>query len=149
MTRSLVWLSFICLTCLGFFGTDWEGRALARWQAQNIPWPPLPIYHSQPGPFLAQIDLKGVSVDRGVVKNSVQQWSGPQLSAFSICFQPATKPVDWDLALKALKSTSEELRAQGAAVVVVEATRICASSPHPSMAGKPYVEIKGVIRTTD
>jgi hypothetical protein len=87
--------------------------------------------------------------DVGVAVNAIRSWSGPKLSAFSLCFQPAAEPVNWTLTLAALTKVSDELQKRGAAVVVIEAVRLCPSPATPSMRGRPHVEIRGVIRSFD
>lgn len=87
--------------------------------------------------------------DVGVADNAIRSWSGPKLSAFYLCFQPAPKSVNWTLAFAALRNVSDELKARGAAVVVIEAERLCASPAKPFMRGRPHVEIRGVIRSFD
>lgn len=116
---------------------------------RKAPPPPAPNYDPVPGPFLAVVDEQGALEDVGVVTNALGQWAGPRLAAFSLCFQPAAKPTNWTIALNALDNVSRELKTQGAAVVVVHAPLLCATSPATSVAGKPHVEILGVLRGRD
>lgn len=48
--------------------------------------------------------------------------------------------------MNALDHAARALDARGAAIVVIEPGRVCATPPNASMAGKPHVEIKGVLR---
>lgn len=122
---------------------------MAWQQAYEVPPPPPTTNESQPGPFLANVDEQGRPEDRGVMTNALQQWGGPKEAAFSICFRPNTAPVDWKLVFQALTSVSQELEAQGASVVVIEARRICTTPRDGSAREKPRVEISGVIRSVD
>jgi hypothetical protein len=111
--------------------------------------PPPSIHDPVSGPFLAVVDEQGALVDADVITNAIQSWAGARLAAFSLCFQPAAKPINWKVALHALDYVSHELKTRGAEVVVVHAARVCATPPAMSIAGKPHVEILGVIRGRD
>lgn len=105
-----------------------------------------PINDPIPGPFLAAVNELGELKDVGVVDNAIRSWSGPKSSAFYLCFQSDSKPINWTAVLNALDSASRELRSRGAAVVVIDAKRVCSTSEAPPIAGSPYVVIKGVLR---
>lgn len=149
MARSRLHLVFIATACLSLWSTALEARPTASQGRQAAPSPPEPIDDPVPGPFLVIVDGQGALEDVGVVANAIRSWGGPKLSAFFLCFQPASKPINWTAALDALNNASRELQARGAAVVVIDAMRVCVSPPTPSMAGKSHVEIKGVIRSRD
>ena len=149
MARFRIQRTLVVATCFAGLWNGVEGRALAWRQTHEVPPPPPPTYHPTPGPFLAYVDEQGVPEDRGVITNALQQWGGPKLAAFSICFRPNTAPVDWKLSLQALTSVSQELKAQGASVVVIEARRVCTAPLAGPVAGKPRIEISGVIRSVD
>jgi hypothetical protein len=115
----------------------------------EAPAPPPSNYDPVPGPFLAVVDEQGALEDAGVITNAIHSWAGARLAAFSLCFQPAAKPINWKVALNALDNVSHELKNRGAEVVVTHAARVCAKPPSLSAASKPHVEILGVIRGQD
>jgi hypothetical protein len=126
-----------------------EARSTASQDPQQAPSPPEPNYDPVPGPFLVTVDGQGAVNDAGVIANATRSWRGPKLSAFLLCFQPASKPVDWAVAMDALDNTSRELHAHGADIVVIDPMRVCPSPPVASVAGKAHVEVRGVIRGRD
>jgi hypothetical protein len=149
MARYKPHLAFIAAVSLGVCGTASEARSVTPRKGLAVPPPPEPTYDPAPGPYSGSVDEQGSMEDVEVAANAIRSWSGPKLSAFSLCFQPASKPVNWTLALAALKNVSDALKTRGAAVVVIDAVRLCPSPARPSMRGRPHVEIRGVIRSLD
>jgi hypothetical protein len=149
MARYKPYLGFIAAVSVGACSTASEARSVTPQKSLAVPPPPHPTYDPVPGPYLGSVDEQGSMEDVGVAANAIRSWSGPKLSAFSLCFQPASKPVNWTLALAALSNVSDELKKRGAAVVVIEAVRLCQSPARPSMRGRPHVEIRGAIRSLD
>jgi len=142
-------MAFIAASLLIASNASVEACSAATQKAHQVPPPPRPTSDPMPGPFLGIVDEQGALRDVGVAANATRSWAGPKLSAFSLCFQPASQPIDWTLALNALSNVSRELKAQGAAIVVFEAIRVCASPPALAIGGRPHVEIRGVIRSQD
>lgn len=132
----------VCLSITGL-----KARPATAQSRQEAPPPPKPVYDPVPGPFSGIVDEHGALEDVGVAANAIRSWAGPRLSAFTLCFQPASEPIDWTRALSALSNVSRELKARGASVVVIDAMRICVSPSKPPITGKSSVEIKGVIRS--
>jgi len=101
-----------------------------------------------PGPYIVVTNEQGMVApeQKGVIANALASWSGTKLEAFIICFRPASKPVDWDAAFKALESVSHELKGSGAKIVVMPASRVCDGPSHSTLPGRSSVEIMGVIR---
>ena len=149
MARYKPYLAFIAAVSVGVCSTASEARWVTPQNSLAVPPPPEPTYDPVPGPYLGSVDEQGSLEDVGVAANAIRSWSGPKLSAFSLCFQPASKPVHWTLALAALRNVSDALKARGAAVVVIEPARLCSSPASPSMRGRPHVEIRGVLRSLD
>ncbi|RZF60800.1 hypothetical protein EWE75_21055 [Sphingomonas populi] len=123
-----------------------QGSAAAHAQPQL---PPPAIYDPQAGPFIVQLNDQGRVGDeqRGVIANALKLWSGPALQAFVICFRSQHEPVDWTVAHGALEAVSGQLKAQGAAVVVMPSGGLCDPwLPRPAWKGA-HVEIMGLVRT--
>ncbi|WP_156340200.1 hypothetical protein [Sphingomonas sp. Leaf17] len=112
----------------------------------SVPVAPPPIYDPMPGPFLAIVDSAGKPMDPGVMANAVESWSGPKLAIFLLCFQPARGASARAIGWNALDNVSRVLKAKGAATVLVLSGGACATPPSISVAGKPHVEILGVVR---
>lgn len=149
MARYKPYLALIAAVSVGVCSTASDARWVAPQKSLAVPPPPEPTYDPVPGPFLGSVDEQGSLEDAGVAANAIRSWSGPKLHAFSLCFQPASTSVNWTLALAALRNVSDELKTRGAAVVVIEAVRLCPSPARASMRGRPHVEIRGVIRSLD
>jgi hypothetical protein len=149
MARFRLFIALAAAAFCSLSGAILEARSHLSQQQHEAPPPPPPIYDPVPGPFLAVVDERGALEDVGVITNAIELWAGARLAAFSLCFQPAVKPTNWELALNALDSVSRELKTRGAAIVVVQAERVCATPPASSVAGKSHVEIMGVIRGRD
>lgn len=148
MARHPPYVALLAAVWLGVFSSASEAQHIKPQDSLAVPPPPAPTYDPMPGPYLVGVDEQGALKDLGVAANAIRSWGGPKLSAFSLCFQPASGPVNWTLALAALRNVSVELKARGA-LVVIQAERLCPSPPNASMMGKPHVEIKGVIRSLD
>lgn len=133
----------IIAACLVASGTSSQARSQHAQMRHEVPPAPAPTYDPQPGPFLAVVNEQGALEDVGAIANATRSWAGPTLSAFSLCFHPASKPLNWTLASSALRNVARDLRAQGAAIIIVDAVRLCTS---PSKMSRSYVEITGVIR---
>lgn len=130
-------------------GTTLEAGPALSQEVPDRPEPTPEIYDPVAGPFVAVVDARGALQDVGAITNAIRSWAGPKLAAFSLCLQPADKSIDWKATLNALDNVSHELKSRGAVVVVVQPGRICTSPAYPSMAGKTYVEIMGVMRGAD
>jgi hypothetical protein len=149
MARYKPYLALFAAISVGVCSTVSEARWVTPQKSLAVPPPPEPTYDPVPGPYLGSVDEQGSMEDVGVAANAIRSWSGPKLSAFSLCFQPASASVNWTLAFAALRNVSDELKTRGAAVVVIEAVRLCPSPAKASMRGRPHVEIRGVIRSLD
>lgn len=148
MRRSRSLIALAAAAGVGVCGVASDARTPVP-QSRSVVPPPPDIYDPFPGPFLSSVDEYGSIKDVGVVGNAIRSWAGPKLSAFSVCFQPVSKAAGRSIAFTALKQVSDELKKRGAAVVVITGPLFCPSPPAASMAGKPYVEITGVIRSVD
>jgi hypothetical protein len=146
MAQPRTYIALIVAVCTSMYGANVEACRIDSQEGLKMPRAVDSTYDPLPGPYLGSVDEHGSLLDVGVVQNAVRSWRGPALAAFSLCFQPAEQPVNWGLALAALKNVSHDLRSQGSAIVVIAAERVCSTPPNSSMKGKNHVEIKGVIQ---
>ncbi len=111
-----------------------------------VPPPPLPEYDPVPGPFGVLVDPTGAIEDAGVLDNAVAGWTGPALSAFSLCIQRGDGDADASRIWQAFREVAHALTARGAAIVVIESGPLCRTPPFASWRNRFYVEVRGVIR---